>query len=58
MTPAGVRCQHGDDECVGNRVEVCAQNQFGGDTDQTTDFILCMERNAANGMACSFKSTY
>jgi len=58
MAGSTVTCQHGPDECVGNRVQDCAKQHFGGDTDATTDFILCMEKNVANGMSSAFTTSF
>ena len=38
--PPTFRCQHGDDECYGNWVELCAQKHF---TEQWWQFIVCEE---------------
>ena len=38
--PPTFQCQHGDKECYGNWVELCAQKHF---TEQWWDFIVCEE---------------
>ena len=38
--PPTFQCQHGDEECYGNWVELCAQKHF---PEQAWDFIVCQE---------------
>merc|ERR1712228_155416 len=38
--PAG--CQHGEDECFGNRLHLCAKREFGADTDGFTKWVTCV----------------
>lgn len=40
-----VLCQHGPDECFGNRLHICAEEMFGGDDVGMTNFVVCHETN-------------
>jgi interferon gamma-inducible protein 30 len=53
-----INCQHGPEECIGNRVQLCAKTELG-ETDKLTKFIVCMETNLqANGGMASDTSSY
>merc|ERR1712045_442527 len=41
--PAG--CQHGEDECYGNRLHLCAIDHFGADNQGLTKWIVCHMTN-------------
>jgi len=41
--PAG--CQHGEDECYGNRLHLCAKRAFGADNAGLTAWIVCHMTN-------------
>lgn len=47
-TPPNVQCQHGDDECKGNRYECCSIQLYPNAT-QWYPFVRCME-NAGDSM--------
>jgi len=38
-------CQHGEDECFGNRLHLCAKRDFGTDTDGFTRWVTCVMTN-------------
>jgi hypothetical protein len=38
-----VNCQHGKDECYGNRLAACAKNRLGGNKDAMTRYVICFE---------------
>lgn len=38
-----MNCQHGEDECKGNRVQLCAKQKFGTNARGLTKFIVCHE---------------
>jgi len=40
----GFNCQHGEDECKGNRIQLCAKKKLG-DTRKLSRFIICHETN-------------
>jgi len=39
-----MNCQHGEDECKGNRIQLCAKKMFGN-TRGLSKFIICHERS-------------
>lgn len=45
--PSGddVACQHGEDECFGNRLHLCAKREFGGDKQKMTNWVACVMAN-------------
>jgi len=38
-------CQHGEDECFGNRLHLCAKREFGADGDGLTQWVTCVMTN-------------
>jgi len=38
-------CQHGEDECFGNRLHLCAKKKFGADDKGLTKWIVCTMTN-------------
>lgn len=34
-------CQHGEDECFGNKLHICAKKEFGGNDAGLNDWITC-----------------
>merc|ERR1740121_341329 len=45
QTGAPDGCQHGEDECFGNRLHLCAKREFGADTDGLTQWVTCVMTN-------------
>lgn len=39
-----MNCQHGEDECKGNRIQLCAKKAFGTNARGLTKFIVCHEK--------------
>jgi len=40
-----VSCQHGDDECFGNRLHLCAMEKYGNPSDELDKWIGCVMTN-------------
>ena len=40
-----VMCQHGPDECMGNKIHICAKEAFGEDDIGMNNFVVCHEKN-------------
>merc|ERR1719188_590875 len=40
-----VSCQHGEDECFGNKLHLCAKKEFGADNDGLTAWVTCVMTN-------------
>jgi len=38
-------CQHGTDECMGNKIHICAKEYFGDDDIGMNNFVVCHEKN-------------
>lgn len=38
-----IMCQHGPDECFGNRLHICAKEFFGADDIGMNNFVICHE---------------
>lgn len=53
-------CQHGDDECTGNRIETAALNLYAGRPEQWFKFIACLEgsnpASSSAGQSCGSKT--
>merc|ERR1712194_258309 len=52
-----IQCQHGGDECIGNRVQICAKKHYG-ETRELSRFIVCMEENLKGGQMAADRASY
>merc|ERR1712150_377754 len=43
-----IMCQHGEDECFGNRLHNCAKQQMS--PPEMSKFVVCMEEKLMSGM--------
>merc|ERR1719330_1948370 len=53
-----VTCQHGADECMGNRIHVCAKEMFGDDDIGMNAFVVCHETNIRGGTEAGNEASY
>lgn len=44
-------CQHGPEECDGNRIQSCVLNHLADDPDAQTDFVACQMKFDADQSA-------
>jgi len=52
-----IQCQHGEDECIGNRVQLCAKKHYG-ETRELSRFVVCMEENLKGGTMAADRASY
>merc|ERR1712113_491992 len=53
-----IMCQHGEDECFGNRLHICAKEKFGGNKDGLYKWITCHESKLRMGLKAIDQASY